>query len=152
MQPKVERISLTDEAAFEEIEEFCCKAGLPFFIPVRDNLLAQFVIRDSERRLGAAARLEYTFDHPFVEEVAVREDLRGKGLGARVVGAVLDEARTRKIRTIWVMAREPGFFKKMGFVEASEKELLGKLIAQCDECRDYRNVCNPILLKKGLIK
>ena len=152
MQSEIEMIGLTDKDAFKEIEEFCCKAGLPFFLPIMDNLLAQFVIRDSEGRMGAAARLEYTFDHPFVEEVAVREDLRGTGLGTKVAGAVLEEARKRGIRTIWVMAREPGFFRKMGFAEAPEKDLLAKLIAQCHECRDYRSVCNPILLKKTLIE
>ena len=152
MHSEIERISLTDKEAFKEIEEFCSKAGLPFFLPIMENLLAQFVIRDVEGRMAAAARLEHTFDHPSVEEVAVREDLRGTGLGIKVVGAVLEEARKREIKTIWVMAREPGFFRKMGFAEASEKGLLGKLIAQCDECRDYRSVCNPILLKKTLIE
>jgi len=152
MRSEIERISLTDKEAFKEIGEFCCRAGLPLFIPVHDNLLAQFVIRDSEGRLGAAARLEYNFDQPFVEEVAVREDLRGTGLGTEVLGAVIEEARKRGIRTIWAMARAPGFFRKMGFAEAPEKELLEKLMAQCHECRDYRNVCNPMLLKKTLIE
>ena len=151
MRSEIERIDLTDKGAFKEIEEFCRKAGLPFFIPILENLLAQFVIRDA-RGMVAAARLEYTFDHPFVEEVAVREDLRGTGLGTKVVGAVLEEARKRGTRTIWVMAREPGFFRKMWFAEAPEKELLAKLIAQCHDCRDYRSVCNPILLKKTLIE
>jgi amino-acid N-acetyltransferase len=151
MRLKIETVSLTDKDAFEEIEEFCAKAGLPFFVPIMDNLLAQFVIRDSDGELGAAARLEYTFDHPFVEEVAVREDLRGAGLGMKIVGAVLEEARKRDIGTIWAMARVPGFFKKMGFTVAPEKDLLEKLIAQCDECRDYHRVCNPMLMKKKLI-
>ncbi len=152
MDSEIENVSLTDKDTFKEIEELCTKAGLPFFLPIMDNLLAQFVIRDSDGNMAAAARLEHTFDHPFVEEVAVRADLRGTGLGSKVVGAVLEEARKREIKTIWVMAREPGFFKKMGFAKASEKELLEKLIAQCDECRDYRSVCNPMLLKKTLIE
>lgn len=152
MRTEIERVSLTDEVAFKEIEKFCFKAGLPFFLPVMENLLAQFVIRDSEGKMVAAARLEFTFDHPFVEEVAVREDLRGRGFGNKVVGAVLEEARKRGIRMIWVMARAPDFFRNMGFAEAPEKELLEKLIAQCQDCRDYRRACNPILLKKTLIE
>ena len=150
MRSKIERIDLTDKDVFKEIEEFCSKAGLPFFLPIMENLLAQFVIRDADGRMAAAARLEHTFDHPFVEEVAVREDLRRTGLGTKVAGAVLEEAHKRGIRTIWVMAREPGFFRKMGFAEAPEKDLLEKLIAQCHDCRDYRSVCNPMLLKKTL--
>jgi N-acetylglutamate synthase-like GNAT family acetyltransferase len=80
---------LTDKEAFKEIEGFCSKAGLPFFLPTMEKLLAQFVTRDAEGRMAAAAGLERTFDHPFVEEVAVREDLRGAGFevsrGAREV-------------------------------------------------------------------
>ena len=152
MNPGIRSVDLDDEGTFDEIEKFCYKAGLPFFVPVRTNLLAQFIIRDAEGRLSAAARLEYSFSHPFVEEVAVREDLRGTGLGRMVVEAVLKEARRREIETIWAMARAPDFFRKMGFEEAQEKDLLAQLLGQCDECKDYRSICNPMLMKKHLME
>jgi N-acetylglutamate synthase-like GNAT family acetyltransferase len=145
---KVERIPLDDEAAFKKIQDFCTLAGLPFFPPVRSHLLAQFVIRDAKGKLGAAGRLECTYDHPFVEEIAVREDLRRSGLGSMIVRAILDEASERDIEMIWVMARAPEFFDSLGFEPAPEKDLLAKLKEECKVCRDHIAVCNPVLMKR----
>jgi len=149
MKWKVESIPLDDDDAFDEIQEFCSEAGLPFFEPVRSHLLAQFVIRDTQGKLGAAGRLEYTHDHPFVEEIAVREDLRRKGLGSMIVKSILNEAGEREIVTIWVMARAPEFFSRLGFEPAPEKDLFAKLKEECEVCRDYITVCNPVLMKRG---
>jgi N-acetylglutamate synthase-like GNAT family acetyltransferase len=150
MEWKVERIDLDDEASFAEISEFCTEAGLPFFKPVMKNLKAQFAIRDEKGELAAAGRLEWTYEHPMVEEIAVRRDLRCKGLGRMIVNAIIDEAVKRGITTIWVMAREPELFKKIGFSPAPETELLSKLHEECIVCRDYISVCNPILMKKRI--
>lgn len=150
MHWKVESVPLDDKAAFGEIERFCTEAGLPFFMPAMGNLLAQFVIRDEEGRLGAAGRLEMTFKYPMVEEIAVRNDLRRMGLGSKIVHAVLAEAESRGIETIWVMARVPDLFRSIGFKPADDEELLADLKKDCAVCHDYITVCNPVLLKKRL--
>jgi amino-acid N-acetyltransferase len=147
---KVDRVPLDDGPTFDEIDGFCTKAGLPFFLPEMSNMRAQFVIRDSDGKLGAAGRLEYNFDHPMVEEIAVREDLRRSGLGTMIVSAILDEAKQEGIEVIWVMARAPDFFRSLGFEPAQNKELLSKLKEECAVCRDYVTICNPVLMKKGL--
>ena len=147
---KVEKVSLADEPVLDDIHNFCSEAGLPFFVPVRSNLLAQFVIRDDEGKIGAAGRLEYTYGHPFVEEIAVRKDLRRSSLGSKIVEAILDEARERGIKDIWAMARAPEFFGSLGFETAPEKELLAKLMEGCKVCRDHITVCNPVLMKKRI--
>jgi len=150
MKWNVERIPLDDDAAFEAIQELCTEAGLPFFMPVEGNLLAQFAIKDAEGSLGAAGRLEMTFGHPMVEEIAVRKDLRMNGLGRKIVEAILTEARGRGIGKIWVMAREPEFFRSLGFEPAADKDLLAQLKEDCMVCRDHLTVCNPALMKKDL--
>ncbi len=147
---KVERVPLADAATFNDIERFCSGAGLPFFLPVMKNLRAQFVIRDGDGNLGAAGRLEINYDHPMVEEIAVREDLRRSGLGTVIVSSILEEAKEEGIETIWVMARAPEFFRTLGFEPAPKKELLSKLDEECKVCRDHLTKCNPVLMKKEL--
>ena len=147
---KVDRVSLDNEPVFEEIDRFCTEAGLPFFSPMMSNLRAQFVIRDSDGKMGAAGRLEYNYEYPMVEEIAVREDLRGSGLGTMIVYAILDEAKKEGIKTIWVMAREPEFFGTLGFKPTPEKKLLSMLKEECAVCRDHIKICNPVLMKKEL--
>jgi len=151
MNWRVETVPLNDEAAFEEIKEFCTEAGLPFFPPVMNNLHTQFVIRDADGRLGAAGRLETNYDHPMVEEIAVRKDLRRKGLGKKIVDAILNQARAEGIETIWVMARAPELFMSIGFEPTDDEDLLPKLKEECRVCRDHITVCNPILMKKKLL-
>lgn len=147
---KVDRVELDDDSTFREIEVFCTEAGLPFFFPSMENLRAQFVIRDSRGELGAAGRLELNYDHPMVEEIAVREDLRRSGLGNMIVSAILDEAKHEGIKTIWAMARVPDFFRSLGFEPALNQNLLPKLMEECSVCRDHLTICNPILMKKEL--
>jgi N-acetylglutamate synthase-like GNAT family acetyltransferase len=151
MQWRVETVPLDDGEAFDDIEEFCTEAGLPFFIPDMDNLLKQFVIKDADGELAAAGRLEMNYGHPMVEEIAVRKDLRRNGLGKKIVDAILTEARARNIETIWVMARAPELFRSLGFKPADDKELIAQLKEECAVCRDHITVCNPILMKKRLL-
>jgi len=152
MRPRIERVDLTDSVAKREVEDFCHGAGLPKFAPIKGNVLAQFAMRDSENDIGAVARLEIILDHPFVEEVAVRADLRRKGLGKKMVGEVLEEARRRGIRTIWAMARAPNFFRGIGFGEEPDGEFRAEMIEGCEKCPDYLRVCNPVLFKKNIDK
>ena len=141
-----------DSVAKGEIEDFCLGAGLPNFAPIKDNVLAQFAMRDSEDKIGAVARLEIMHGHPFVEEVAVRAELRRKGLGKKMVGAVLDEARRRGMGTVWAMARAPDFFRRIGFEEEPDGEFRAEIIEGCKECPEYLGVCNPVLFKKNIDK
>lgn len=152
MRSRAERVDLTDSVAKREIEDFCHGAGLPKFAPIKGNVQAQFAVRDSENKIGAVARLEIMLDHPFVEEVAVRTDLRRKGLGKMMVSAVLEEARRRGIRTIWAMARAPDFFRGIGFEEEADDEFLAEMIEGCKRCPDHLRVCNPVLFKKNIDK
>lgn len=148
MRKKAERVELTNAATIREIEEFCREAGIPRFASIPKTALAQFVIRDSKGEIAAAARLEMNVEHPFVEEVAVRADLRRTGLGKEVVEAVLEEAKDRRIGTIWAMARAPEFFRGIGFEQESERGLLEELLKTCRQCPDYLKTCNPALFKK----
>ena len=148
---RVSKVPLDDCEKLEAIQEFSVEAGLPFFVPVKDNLLAQFVIEDDDE-ICAAGRLEYSYGHPFVEEIAVRGDLRRSGLGTRIVNAVTDEAKQRGIEVIWAMARAPEFFESLGFEPAPETDLLSDLMEDCRVCRDHLTVCNPVLMRKKLVE
>lgn len=151
MPSRIEKLNLMNGTALREIEDFCCEAGIPRFAPIKGDILAVFAMRDPEDEIEATARLEINLGHPFIETVAVREDLRGRGLGKKIVNAVLEEARKRDIKAIWAMARAPGFFKKMGFERESDGEFLAELIKGCEKCPDYLKVCNPELLRKIII-
>jgi len=55
--------------------------------------------------------------------MATAEDLRGHGVGARVLEAALDHARAQGAELVWCNARVGAldFYRRAGFVEAGER-------------------------------
>ena len=147
MKFRVQEIEKGDDEAIKEIKMLCEKAGLPRSAEMWGEILSIFSIRDQQGSHVATARLEIAHDHPFVEAVAVRADFRKKGLGKKVVKAVMDDAKKRGINTIWVMTRAPEFFKAIGFQSATDSQLSNEIIQQeCMNCSKYLSDCHPMLM------
>ncbi len=55
-----------------------------------------------------------------VEEVVVRKDCRGRGIGTEIVKALLEEARRRKVYKVELACEEEleGFYSRLGFKRA----------------------------------
>ncbi len=69
-----------------------------------------------------------------VVSLAVSPGHRGKGLGRKLVEAVLDEARALKIRRVMSLTYEQRFFEKLGFVIVDRQKLPMKVWADCVRC------------------
>ena len=60
-----------------------------------------------------------------IKQMWLREDVRGRGLGRRLMLAALDEATARGCQMAWVMSYEfqaPAFYEKLGFERAATLE------------------------------
>lgn len=77
--------------------------------------------------------------HPAVEikSVAVRSDLRGRGLGRQLVSAVIERIRVFKPAQIIVLTFTPEFFARLGFVRVAKETLMHKLYMGCINCAKY---------------
>ncbi len=69
-----------------------------------------------------------------VVSLAVAPSHRGRGLGRKLVEAVLDEARTLKIRRVMSLTYEQRFFEKLGFGIVDRQKLPMKVWADCVRC------------------
>ena len=58
-----------------------------------------------------------------VDWMSVDEGARGRGVGARLLRALEDEARARGVRRLYATARAPGFFLANGYVELPDGEV-----------------------------
>jgi amino-acid N-acetyltransferase len=90
------------------------RSGLP-----RDGLAEHFdialVARDSARVVGSAAVERYG-DAGLLRSVAVDDHYRGQGLGARLVGAALDQARQEGLQAVYLLTTTaPEYFPRFGF-------------------------------------
>jgi amino-acid N-acetyltransferase len=69
-----------------------------------------------------------------IRTLVVREDLRGRGIGRRLLDTVLREAQGLELPRVYVFTRVPAFFSKCGFFEVSKDELPWKVFKDCMRC------------------
>ena len=66
--------------------------------------------------------------------LAVHPVWQGKGLGAKLVYSLIDEARRLKINQVITLTYQVEFFKKLGFEIRDKNEFPRKLWRECLEC------------------
>jgi amino-acid N-acetyltransferase len=110
----------TQDAA--DIEALVSSSGLPLD-GLRDLVSDTLVAREDGRVVGVAA-LEVYADGALLRSVAVRETLRGSGIGIRLADAAISLARQRGIPALYLLTTTAeGFFPKFGFARTSRDDV-----------------------------
>lgn len=86
-----------------------------------------------------------------VRSLVVREDLRGQGIGERLVDAVLLEAQNLDIARVYALTRVVPFFTKSGFHIVDKSELPYKVFKDCLRCRLFPG-CDEVAVVVDLPK
>lgn len=72
--------------------------------------------------------VEPSLDAALIRSVYVVDAMRGRGIGAELVGAARKAAHTRGARALYLLSSEAGeFFKRLGFVEVPVAQLVAAL-------------------------
>lgn len=81
------------------------------------------------------------FEDSMVEltSVVVKDELRGKGLGARFVKGVIARIAAFGAKTAIVLTYAPNFFAKLGFREVPKTEVMHKIYSGCVNCAKHVN-------------
>jgi len=147
--PPVE-LRVTGTKDLEAIKDLSIRAGLEVREgPQQEHIACAFGCFLGER-LVACAALEHKGHNYFVEWVAVDNGMRGRGLGSRLVTMVVEEARARGARTIWVKARIPGFYERMGFRRLKDDETGPISTDECHDCPQYHKNCFPTIMVRNI--
>lgn len=78
--------------------------------------LAGFMVAEEEGRVIGVAGLERYEDFGLLRSVAVAGDRRGLGLGARLTGAVVDQARRERLVSVYALTTTAiAYFPRLGF-------------------------------------
>ncbi|MDR1572105.1 MAG: GNAT family N-acetyltransferase [Clostridiales Family XIII bacterium] len=85
-----------------------------------------------------------------VDGIAVEPELRGDGLGRRLLATAIEEMRARGGRTLFLVARAPGFFRSQGFVTIAREDAPG--FFECFGCPQYGASCHPEVMRLDLDK
>jgi amino-acid N-acetyltransferase len=90
---------------------------------IETHLSTMLVARDDSRLVGCAA-VEVYGTAGLLRSVAVDAARRGEGLGQRLTAAALDLARTRGVKTAYLLTTTAGdFFPRFGFVRIDRQEM-----------------------------
>lgn len=84
-----------------------------------DTLIAAF---DDDEMVGCCMLCKETDEKIKLRQMAVHEDVQGKGLGAAILNFAENIARDKGFKTIFMHARETavGFYEKLGYQMNSE--------------------------------
>ncbi|MBR2837494.1 MAG: GNAT family N-acetyltransferase [Kiritimatiellae bacterium] len=85
-----------------------------------------------------------------IVSVAVESRFRRRGIGRRLVEAVVDGTRRFRPREVMVLTFAPGFFRKLDFVEFPKTEIMHKLYTGCINCTKHMNpyTCPEVAMRR----
>ncbi len=84
-----------------------------------------------------------------IRTLAVCRECQGRGDGADLVDACLQEARDLGLKKVFTLTYVPDFFKKLGFIEVDKAKLPNKIWADCIHCQYFPD-CREIALINDL--
>jgi amino-acid N-acetyltransferase len=84
-----------------------------------------------------------------IRSVAVRDGMKGRGVGKLLADALETEAREFGLETIFAFTYVPGFFHKLGYLEVDRGELPLKAWKDCLRCPKFQ-CCDEIAMVKKL--
>jgi RNA 3'-terminal phosphate cyclase (ATP) len=146
--PVVRKARAEDVPAIQElVAHFAARGEL---LPRTLNELYQhlrdfFVCEVGGEIVGISALSLYWEDLAEIRSLAVREGLGGKGLGAALVKACLEEAARLGIRRVFALTYRPGFFERLGFHAIEKRELPQKIWKDCIKCAKFA-CCDEVAL------
>jgi amino-acid N-acetyltransferase len=95
--------------------------------------------------VGVGALIEMGPKLVEVRSLAVLPNYRKKGLGARIVGSLLEEATARGYAQVFALTRAVAFFERLGFSVTVKEEFPEKVWRDCIIC-PVRFACDEVAL------
>jgi len=142
---KIEKAKLSDLAG---ILDLLRKNELPLE-GVAENLKNFLVLKEREEMIGCAG-LEIYGSAGLLRSVAVRGKNRGQGFGISLTQRMLEFARKKKIKKVYLLTTTAAaFFKKFGF-ESIEREKVDPAIRQTAE---FTHLCpsSAVVMFKNIL-
>lgn len=150
-------LNLEEKEEYKMIASMAYKEMLPMFIRngleiaadsgAPEGLLTcmEMIEQTTGKRVGGAS-LVYQQNEFIMKTVAIEKEWQGKGLGTILVEAVVDEAKRRGAKRIYLNAKVPEFYKKLGFVVVQKEDAPD--ISDCINCHRYHHGCDSEIMKR----
>ena len=150
---RLRRATLADVPGIARIMAGYVAQGVLLPRPVSElyQCIREFHVAEEGGEIVACAALRVLWDDlGEVRSLAVRPEFHGRGLGARLVEAVLEDARSLALPRVIALTRELQFFERCGFAEISRDQLPRKVWSDCVRC-PKRHACDEIAVVLDLV-
>ena len=147
----VEKARINDAPRMHELINYFAGRGEMLARPlseIYENIRDYLVVRENGEVIACAALHVSWSDLAEVRSVAVDEDSKGKGLGARLVDACLKEAEGLGIKTVFCFTYQPDFFKRHKFADIDKMELPRKVWTDCYRCPKFPDCDETALIHR----
>jgi len=114
-----------------------------------DHLRDFFVFIKNRRVLGISALHICWDDLAELRSLAVQEEIRNKGVGAKLVKACLEESKVLGAKRVFALTYQPEFFERMGFKKVDKNVLPHKIWTDCLKCVKFPD-CDEVALVKEI--
>ena len=102
-----------------------------------DNLRDFFVFEESGKISGCCALHVMWEELGEIRSLAVKTEEQGKGIGAKLVEACIEEISQIGLSKVFALTYKPEFFEKKGFFRIDKSELPHKVWADCIKCPKF---------------
>jgi len=139
---KARRARLSDAAAIHCLVAHYAAQGL--LLPrsedeIRGHVARFFVLVEAGRVIGCVALESYGADLAEIRSLAVDPEIRGRGLGGRLVQYALRQAARRGVARVFAVTHAPDFFARQGFARTKREALPEKIARDCCACPKARS-------------
>ncbi len=112
--------------------------------------LGDFLVAEEDGQVIGCGYLAY-LSPQLVElrSLAVHPDWHGRGVGGRLVDALVALAQERGLRQICALTLVPGFFQRQGFRVVDRWEISPKIWGECVYCPKF-HACDEVAVLKDL--
>ena len=114
-----------------------------------DHLRDFFVFIRNRKVVGICALHICWDDLAELRSLAVQEEVRNKGIGAKLVKACLKESKLLGVKRVFALTYQPEFFERMGFKKVDKNVLPHKIWTDCLKCVKFPD-CDEMAVVKEL--
>lgn len=124
-------ITITTEQDFETFKSLLKSSNLPSDdLNMQRDLLVAYV---EDGQMVGTGGLEIYGSYGLLRSLSVKLGTRGKALGTTITNYLIDEARSRGIKGIYLLTETArGFFQRKGFVDVEREQVPSELHASSE--------------------
>jgi amino-acid N-acetyltransferase len=116
------------------------------------TMLNDFLVaedRDTGNVVGCGALTLLWTDLAEINALAIEDEYQKCGIGTKIAGELLEEAKRLKVPDVITLTYKPDFFVRLGFVLSDKNSFPRKLWRECLECPKLEQ-CDETVLHKAM--